>query len=162
MSRIPGGDLPKTFQDAIIFARSLGIDFIWIDSFCIVQDDEIDWARESAEMSSIYQNSFITIAATKSEDHDGGCFSEMAAKYQAQEVAALDSTNQHVQVYSRSRLPHPNWSGKKPRNRISSTHSRLSLPRALTFSSRPPFSSQRNHVGVQRIDRLCVSSGNNS
>jgi hypothetical protein len=113
MSRIPWGDLPKTFQDAIIFARSLDIDFIWIDSLCIVQDDEIDWARESAEMSSIYQNSFITIAATKSEDHDGGCFSEMAAKYQAQEVAALESTNQHVQVYSRLRLPHPDWSGNQ-------------------------------------------------
>jgi hypothetical protein len=32
-------DLSKTLQDAIRTVRALGIDYIWIDAVCIVQDD---------------------------------------------------------------------------------------------------------------------------
>jgi hypothetical protein len=31
--------LPKTFRDAILLTRRLGIRYIWIDSLCIIQDD---------------------------------------------------------------------------------------------------------------------------
>ncbi len=31
--------LPKTFQDAIAVTRQVGIQYLWIDSFCIIQDD---------------------------------------------------------------------------------------------------------------------------
>ena len=66
---------PKTFQDAINFARRLDLRYLWIDSLCIIQDDTDDWRRESAKMASIYQNSYITIAATMSANDHGGCFS---------------------------------------------------------------------------------------
>lgn len=56
--------LSKTFQDAIILTRDLGVDFVWIDSLCIIQDDAEDWAREASQMASIYRNGYITIAAT--------------------------------------------------------------------------------------------------
>jgi heterokaryon incompatibility protein (HET) len=36
-------DLPKSFRDAILVARSLHIDYRWIDSMCIVQDNQADW-----------------------------------------------------------------------------------------------------------------------
>ena len=58
--------LPNTFQDAIIITRRLGIRYIWIDSLCIVQDDQDDLAIEAAKMHSIYRNAFITIAAASS------------------------------------------------------------------------------------------------
>jgi hypothetical protein len=35
-------DLPKTFRDAVRVCRNLNIPFIWIDSLCIVQDDDDD------------------------------------------------------------------------------------------------------------------------
>jgi hypothetical protein len=34
------GLLPKTFRDAIIATRQLGIQYVWIDSLCIIQDDK--------------------------------------------------------------------------------------------------------------------------
>ena len=37
---------------------------MWIDSLCIVQDSEDDKRQEIARMASIYQNAFVTIAAT--------------------------------------------------------------------------------------------------
>lgn len=35
--------LPKTFTDAIVVCRHLGIRYLWIDSLCIVQDCKTDW-----------------------------------------------------------------------------------------------------------------------
>jgi Heterokaryon incompatibility protein (HET) len=58
--------LPKTFQDAIITALRLEIRYLWIDSLCIIQDDKTDWDTEAARMGDIYQNSYLTIAATSS------------------------------------------------------------------------------------------------
>lgn len=73
MKGIVWSDLPKTFQDAIEITRALGFSHIWINSLCIVQDDDYDWALESSKMASIYSNSFLTIAATAAEDARGGC-----------------------------------------------------------------------------------------
>lgn len=54
--------LPKTFQDAIVFARKLGIEFIWIDSLCIVQDSKEDWFEQSGKMAAIYEHAAVTLA----------------------------------------------------------------------------------------------------
>jgi hypothetical protein len=64
--------LSKTFQDAICVARRLGIEYIWIDSLCIVQDDQNDWLQESERMGSVYANAYVTIAATSAVDGSGG------------------------------------------------------------------------------------------
>ncbi|KAJ4377204.1 hypothetical protein N0V83_000027 [Neocucurbitaria cava] len=68
------GSLPKTFKEAIICCRKLGLPYLWIDSLCIVQDDKDDWERESGHMDSIYYNSTLTLAATNSPDSSGGLF----------------------------------------------------------------------------------------
>lgn len=66
--------LPKTFQDAIKITRRLGVKYLWIDCFCIIQDDPQDWERESSSMAQIYRNSYLTIAASASSDSYSGCF----------------------------------------------------------------------------------------
>ncbi|ORY62100.1 HET domain-containing protein [Pseudomassariella vexata] len=67
-------DLSKTFMEAIEVTRRLQIDYVWIDSLCIIQDDALDWERESAQMASIYRNACLTIAGTKSSGGSGGLF----------------------------------------------------------------------------------------
>ncbi|KEY64556.1 hypothetical protein S7711_03622 [Stachybotrys chartarum IBT 7711] len=74
LQAIPMSTLPKTFREAIEVARAVGVRYLWIDSLCIVQDDGLDWQRESAVMGDIYHNSFLTIAASGSPDSGGGCF----------------------------------------------------------------------------------------
>ena len=66
--------LPKTIQDALYATWKLGYRYIWIDSLCIFQDSEADWAREAATMADVYRNSHCAIAALASTDSDGGCF----------------------------------------------------------------------------------------
>lgn len=71
---IPVKRLPNTFKDAIEIAQQLGLDYLWIDSLCIIQDSEDDWQKESALMSSVYSGSTITIAASSARDSNHGCF----------------------------------------------------------------------------------------
>ena len=42
--------LPNSFRDAIAITRSLGFQYLWIDSLCIVQDDKKEWETESTNM----------------------------------------------------------------------------------------------------------------
>jgi len=67
-------ELNQSYKDAISLTRRLGFNFLWIDSLCIVQDDPDDWEQQSARMSSIYENSFLTICATRAKDGDSGLF----------------------------------------------------------------------------------------
>ncbi|KAH9895541.1 heterokaryon incompatibility protein-domain-containing protein [Xylariomycetidae sp. FL2044] len=62
--------LPRTFQDAIVTTKSLGLSYIWIDSICIIQDDQQDWERESSQMADIYRSAYLTIAATRDSGLD--------------------------------------------------------------------------------------------
>jgi hypothetical protein len=66
--------LTKTFQDAILLTRILGMDYIWIDSFCIIQDDKSDWLREIPKMAGIYENAELVVSAAASKDGTGGIF----------------------------------------------------------------------------------------
>ncbi|KAE8447295.1 hypothetical protein EG329_010853 [Mollisiaceae sp. DMI_Dod_QoI] len=66
--------LPKTYQDAVLVTKKLHMSYIWIDSLCIIQDDEDDWRRESSVMHEVYANGFCNIAATAAEDGSKGLF----------------------------------------------------------------------------------------
>jgi hypothetical protein len=70
--------LPRTIKDAITITRNLGIQFLWVDGLCIVQDslDGEDWQRESAKMGSIYGNAYVTIGAETSENCTDGFLNE--------------------------------------------------------------------------------------
>ncbi|KAL9114352.1 MAG: hypothetical protein Q9227_001774 [Pyrenula ochraceoflavens] len=72
--------LPKTFQDAILTTRSLGLQCLWIDSLCIAQDDPREWAQEIAKMKDIFSGSFVTLASSWSGNSMQGCFSTREAE----------------------------------------------------------------------------------
>ena len=54
--------LPKTFLHAINFTRSLGVRYLWVDTLCIIQDSQEDWAAHSLRMGRIYSESLLNIA----------------------------------------------------------------------------------------------------
>ncbi|KAH8198207.1 hypothetical protein TruAng_007634 [Truncatella angustata] len=75
------GSLPKTFQEAVRTVRTLGIQYLWIDSLCIIQDSELDWNIESSLMAYVYGGSTLNIAAAASDDCAGGLFQNRPASY---------------------------------------------------------------------------------
>lgn len=56
--------LPRSFQDAVTVSRGLNIRYLWIDSLCIIQDDNQDWDHEAARMQQVFSNAVCVIAAT--------------------------------------------------------------------------------------------------
>jgi hypothetical protein len=56
--------LPRTFRDAVIVARGISMDYIWIDSLCIIQDDEADWQSEASKMEQVFSAAYLTIGAS--------------------------------------------------------------------------------------------------
>ena len=73
--------MPKTFQDAIKLTQYLGIQYLWVDSLCIIQDDVNDWVEESGNMCNIYENSYLTIAATSACEGSQGLSIRKSANY---------------------------------------------------------------------------------
>jgi hypothetical protein len=81
-SRLQGiefDELPKTFQDAVIMTRALGVRYLWIDSLCIVQphlahwDTGLeDWNVEAKKMETYYNLAYCTIAATSASGSSDG------------------------------------------------------------------------------------------
>ncbi|PQE24439.1 heterokaryon incompatibility protein [Rutstroemia sp. NJR-2017a BBW] len=67
---LPMDELPPTFKDAITATRQLGLQYIWIDSLCIIQHDKEDWVHESAKMGDIFESSSCTLAAVDALDDD--------------------------------------------------------------------------------------------
>jgi len=74
LAGIPLSSMPKSFVDAVTVTKALGLQYIWIDSLCIIQDDEVDWLAESKHMGSVYEEAFVTIAASSAPDSSGGLF----------------------------------------------------------------------------------------
>ena len=67
----------RLFVEAANLGLWLGVKYIWIDSWCIVQDDEEDWARESVRMADYYQYAWLVISATTLTP-EGGLFGELS------------------------------------------------------------------------------------
>jgi hypothetical protein len=74
--QLPRDKFCKTFEDVIFITSMLDLEYLWIDSLCIIQDYEDDWRQESALMSTVYGNSHLNIAAAGASDGSQGCFFE--------------------------------------------------------------------------------------
>ncbi|KAJ4206644.1 hypothetical protein NW767_002930 [Fusarium falciforme] len=80
-SDIPFTAIPTTFQDAIKLASTLDIQYIWIDSLCIIQDSKEDWDIEAAHMASVYSQAYVTISATAAKDSSAGLKQDSMLKH---------------------------------------------------------------------------------
>lgn len=72
-------ELPQNFQDAIKITKALGLQYLWIDSLCILQSGEgsdRDWAEHIIDMASVYKHCEINISADRAQNAEVGCFPE--------------------------------------------------------------------------------------
>lgn len=66
------GQIPRCIQDAIALTEHLHQRYLWVDSLCIVQDDEKTSHCEITKMASIYANATLTIVAAGGNDANYG------------------------------------------------------------------------------------------
>ncbi|KAK0482075.1 heterokaryon incompatibility protein-domain-containing protein [Armillaria luteobubalina] len=64
--------IPRTIMDALMITRTLGLRYLWVDAFCIIQDSRDDKAREIRQIHRIFHNSYLTIVAASADTvYDG-------------------------------------------------------------------------------------------
>lgn len=61
-------DLPRTIDDAVTVTKALGFQYLWVDQYCIDQEDDEDKTRQVAHMDLIYRFAELTIIAAAGED----------------------------------------------------------------------------------------------
>ncbi|KAI1765463.1 heterokaryon incompatibility protein-domain-containing protein [Hypoxylon sp. FL1150] len=64
--------LPQSIRDAIQVTLNIGLKYLWVDSICIIQDDDTDKQKEIASMPRIYNESVVTIIAAKAKSAQEG------------------------------------------------------------------------------------------
>ena len=68
----PEVEIPATISDAMKLAALMHENYIWVDSLCIVQDDEQTKRDELRKMDSIYRHATFTIIAAEGSDANYG------------------------------------------------------------------------------------------
>jgi hypothetical protein len=110
MQDIPWDSLPRTFQDVVSMTRRLGLGFLWIDSLCIIQGNHLDWEHQSANMATVYQNAYITLAATASDHPGGGCYTHeddaRSHRMRAPLIVAKYQNGKERQLFARRPFDH--------------------------------------------------------
>ncbi|KAL1874779.1 hypothetical protein VTK73DRAFT_198 [Phialemonium thermophilum] len=109
-------DLPKTFQDAVFVCKQLGVEYIWIDALCIVQDSTEDWKRESLKMGDVYRGALIVLAVHNATDTTQGFLDGSLKPKKAVRLASdgggeidLDSRANFDADVTRSQLSKRGW-----------------------------------------------------
>lgn len=64
--------IPQTVYDAIKVTQSLGERYLWVDSLCIIQDDQAAFYRDLNAMHLIYANSVLCLVALAGTDGNHG------------------------------------------------------------------------------------------
>lgn len=103
LSGLEWSALPASFQDAITVTRWLNVRYLWVDSLCILQDDPVDWEEQSAKMASIYEGSYITLAATCASSCTEGFLSQ---RQQNSRTVCLDMYKNSYQIRVRTPIEH--------------------------------------------------------
>jgi hypothetical protein len=64
--------VPRTIKDAIMVTEKLGFQYIWVDSLCIIQDDDENKSSQISQMASVYGSAAFTIVAADSDSAEYG------------------------------------------------------------------------------------------
>jgi hypothetical protein len=81
--------LPRSVQDAVKATAALGLQCLWVDSLCIIQDDEDDKALQIADMARIYSQATVTITASRASRAVDGFLHEIDLEAQTQLAVQL-------------------------------------------------------------------------
>ena len=61
-------EIPQTIRDAMCLTTRLGFRHLWVDTLCIVQDDEKNKMQLIHRMAAIYANAAVTVVAADGTD----------------------------------------------------------------------------------------------
>ena len=67
-------NLSKMLQPAIGVAYKIGFEYIWIDAWCIMRDDQEDWQRKAVTIAVSQTRPRVNLVANVAGGGTKGCF----------------------------------------------------------------------------------------
>jgi hypothetical protein len=154
--------MPRTFQDAVKFTRSLRVRYLWIDSICIIQNDQSDWRHEASQMEKVYGGSYLTLAAVHAEDCNGGLFVNPDPKYSSYPLSPIKINGNILNPLARHPLPlFHSWESHQLGEphplfyRAWAYQERLVAPRVLYFTKNELVWECFESVGCECVGTVC-------
>jgi hypothetical protein len=142
--------LPKTYRDTIMITKQLGLAYLWIDSLCIIQDDE-DWTKESGMMSPVYGGSTINITVSSAHNSTEGCFLKPANFIGGLRARITDGGRKRVQDF-RSSDEYDRSTYKTPLGtRAWALQEKMLSARTIHFSDRGLFWKCRTTIASEHL-----------
>lgn len=98
---IPWSALAIVYQDAIRVCRRLRLEYLWIDSLCIIQDSRDDWEQESFKMCEYYGYARVTISAASSFDATIPFLTKRDPKWQTHKFKLVTHDGKSTEICAR-------------------------------------------------------------
>ncbi|KAJ5980455.1 hypothetical protein N7481_007753 [Penicillium waksmanii] len=130
--------LPQSVQVAIQVLRYLGIRYLWVDSLCIIQDDDEDWKSQIARTAEIFEASDLTIAVSGSGSCAEGCFMNECSKYPVRKLHWVDvnGLGSYVVEAGYSSIHTPFYEGMKREEHLTMLYRTSSVHQERRFARR--------------------------
>ncbi|KAI0368722.1 HET-domain-containing protein [Pilatotrama ljubarskyi] len=81
--------IPRTIRNAIEVTHKMGLRYLWVDSFCIIQDSREDKTRELQNLRHIFRHAHITIIAASAPSASSGFLQKREPAFQGVETPRL-------------------------------------------------------------------------
>ncbi|KAI7779905.1 heterokaryon incompatibility protein (HET) domain-containing protein [Diaporthe eres] len=131
---LQGVDLPQTIQDAIKVTIEAGLQYLWVDALCILQDDPTDKVKIISKMGPIYGGATLTIiASTNTDPHEGLPGMGTAHRCVAQDTATIHGLKLAVGLHD-PRQPIPDIDGSVWSSRAWTFQERALSGRSVYFT----------------------------
>jgi Heterokaryon incompatibility protein (HET) len=141
--------LPQTVRDAVKITRDIGLRYLWIDSYCIIQDCENDKHIEINKMNQIFKCSYVTIVAAGAPAVNSGFLSfEEPSPFWPLPICLPNGRNGTALL---KHWPHDTYNAEPISARAWTLQERLLSPRVLWFPSKTCMIEWQCHT-VQQSD----------
>lgn len=84
--------IPRTILDAMQLVTNLDERYLWVDRFCIVQDDSTTKSAQIAAMGDIYAGAFFTIIAAENDDPALGLYGNRKMMFEVATISDIEET----------------------------------------------------------------------
>jgi hypothetical protein len=77
-------DLTSTFKDAVKTTQKLGLQYLWIDSICIIQRDELDdgdFEQEAKHIENVFSSAYCVLAASSAQGQSDGFLNDREGSF---------------------------------------------------------------------------------
>ncbi len=95
-----GNEIPQVIRDVMQVVSSIGEELLWVDSLCIVQDDESLKDQLISDMASIYSSALITIVAANGSNANSGLAGVCKGSRVSQDMMDIPGTGLSVTYWT--------------------------------------------------------------